>query len=205
MLKTIIYGIAIRRKERTHQEGKKREMIGIIGAMKEEVTALREEIQNPQVSVIAGMEFCRGTLDGTDVVIVQCGFGKVNAGICAHTLISIFGCTKIINTGVAGSLDERIDIGDIVVSTDAVQHDFTVEALGFRKGEIPYTGLYAFPADETMRRLPMRRLPKPTYMREGFAPETSLLLRRSRRKGLSLISAAYAAKWRAPQSPRPVT
>lgn len=127
-------------------------MIGIIGAMKEEVTALREEIQNPQVSVIAGMEFCRGTLDGTDVIIVQCGFGKVNAGICAHTLISIFGCTKIINTGVAGSLDERIDIGDIVVSTDAVQHDFTVEALGFRKGEIPYTGLYAFPADETLRR-----------------------------------------------------
>jgi len=79
--------------------------------------------------------------------------GKVNAGICAHTLINDFGCTKIINTGVAGSLDNAIDIGDIVVSTDAVQHDFDVTPIGFERGEIPYTGLYAFPADETLRAL----------------------------------------------------
>ena len=77
--------------------------------------------------------------------------GKVNAGICSNTLINDFGCTKIINTGVAGSLDNQIDIGDFVISTDAVQHDFDVEAIGFKKGEIPYTGLYAFPADDTMR------------------------------------------------------
>ncbi len=125
---------------------------GIIGAMEEEVSSLKAAVVDPQISVIAGMEFCKGTLDGTEVVIVQCGVGKVNAGICAHTLIHLFGCTRIINTGVAGSLDARIDIGDIVVSTDAVQHDFTAEAVGFAKGEIPYTGLYAFPADEMMRR-----------------------------------------------------
>ena len=77
--------------------------------------------------------------------------GKVNAGICSNTLINDFGCTKIINTGAAGSLDNQIDIGDFVISTDAVQHDFDVEAIGFKKGEIPYTGLYAFTADETMR------------------------------------------------------
>ena len=76
----------------------------------------------------------------------------MNAGICASTLINQYGCTRIINTGVAGSLDNQIDIGDIVVSTDAVQHDFTVEAIGFEKGEIPYTGRYAFPADETLRK-----------------------------------------------------
>lgn len=128
------------------------DLIGIIGAMEEEVTTLKAALENIQISVIAGMEFCKGKLDGIDVVIVQCGMGKVNAGICAHTLISLFGCSKIINTGVAGSLDAQIDIGDIVVSTDAVQHDFTVEAIGFAKGEIPYTGLYAFPADETMRK-----------------------------------------------------
>ena len=126
--------------------------IGIIGAMPEEVASLKAAVEDPQISVIAGMEFCKGRLDGTDAVIVQCGVGKVNAGICAHTLINLFGCTKIINTGVAGSLDARIDIGDIVVSTDAVQHDYTVEAIGFAKGEIPYTGLYAFPADEAMRK-----------------------------------------------------
>ena len=128
------------------------DVTGIIGAMDEEVASLKAGIENPQTAVIAGMEFCGGKLDGADVVIVQCGVGKVNAGICAHTLINIFGCTRIINTGVAGSLDAQIDIGDIVVSVDAVQHDFTAEAVGFAKGEIPYTGLYAFPADEAMRK-----------------------------------------------------
>ena len=129
-----------------------RTIVGIIGAMDEEVASLKAALEKPEITSIAGMEFCRGKLDGADVVVVQCGIGKVNAGICAHTLINDFGCTKIINTGVAGSLDARINILDIVVSTDAVQHDFTVEAVGFAKGEIPYTGMYAFPADETMRK-----------------------------------------------------
>lgn len=125
--------------------------IGIIGAMEEEVASLEDALEGKEVTEIAQMEFCEGKLNGNDVVIVQCGMGKVNAGICANTLINDFGCTSIINTGVAGSLDNQLDIGDIVVSTDAVQHDFTVEAIGFEKGEIPYTGLYAFPADETLR------------------------------------------------------
>ena len=125
---------------------------GIIGAMDEEVASLKAALTSPKTTTVAGMEFCEGKLDGADVVVVQCGMGKVNAGICANTLINDFGCTRIINSGVAGSLDAQIDIGDIVVSTDAVQHDFTVEAIGFAKGEIPYTGLYAFPADEALRR-----------------------------------------------------
>lgn len=128
-----------------------KEMIGIIGAMDVEVTSLKEAADITKTTKIAEMEFCEGTLGEKNVVIVKCGMGKVNAGICAHTLINDFGCTKIINTGVAGSLDNQIDIGDIVVSIDAVQHDFDAEAIGFAKGEIPYTGLYAFPADEAMR------------------------------------------------------
>ena len=126
---------------------------GIIGAMDEEVASLKAAMEIESTRTIAGMEFIQGTLDGKAAVVVQCGMGKVNAGICAHTLINEFGCARIINTGVAGSLDAAIDIGDIVVSTDAVQHDFTVEAIGFQKGEIPYTGLYAFPADDTLRAL----------------------------------------------------
>ena len=128
------------------------EKTGIIGAMEEEVALLKESLTDPIIASASGMEFWEGKLEGKDVVVVQCGIGKVNAGICANTLINGFGCTRIINTGVAGSLDNQIDIGDIVVSVDAVQHDFTVEAIGFEKGEIPYTGLYAFPADETMRK-----------------------------------------------------
>lgn len=119
--------------------------------MDDEVASLKKAADIQKTTKIAEMEFCEGTLGGRNVVIVKCGMGKVNAGICAHTLINDFDCTKIINTGVAGSLDSKIDIGDIVVSTEAVQHDFDVEAIGFQKGEIPYTGLVAFPADEALR------------------------------------------------------
>ena len=129
----------------------KKETIGIIGAMDDEVASLKGAADIRKTTKIAEMEFCEGTLGGKNVVIVKCGMGKVNAGICAHTLINAFDCTKIVNTGVAGSLDGKIDIGDIVVSTEAVQHDFDVEAIGFQKGEIPYTGLIAFPADEALR------------------------------------------------------
>lgn len=129
----------------------KAEKIGIIGAMDIEVNSLKEATDITKKTEIAAMEFCEGTLKEKEVVIVKCGMGKVNAGICANTLINDFGCTRIINTGVAGSLDSKIDIGDFVVSTDAVQHDYDVEYLGYKKGEIPYTGLYAFPADDAMR------------------------------------------------------
>ena len=132
-------------------EEKPDEVIGIIGAMDVEVNSLKEAAKITKTTAVAGMEFCEGTLGAKRVVIVKCGMGKVNAGICANTLIADFHCGKIINTGVAGSLDNRIEIGDIVVSTDAVQHDFDASYLGFEKGEIPYTGLYAFQADEAMR------------------------------------------------------
>lgn len=127
------------------------ETIGIIGAMDIEVESLKQAADITKTTTIADMEFCEGNIDGKRVVIVKCGMGKVNAGICANTLINDFSCTKIINTGVAGSLDNEIDIGDIVVSVDAVQHDFDVEHLGFAKGEIPYTGLFAFQADAGLR------------------------------------------------------
>ena len=136
----------------SNTDGTASEKTGIIGAMEEEVNSIKETLTDSKTTTIAGMEFCEGKLDGVDVVIVQCGMGKVNAGICANTLINDFECTRVINTGVAGSLDNKIDIGDIVVSVDACQHDFTVEAIGFKKGEIPYTGLSAFPADKTMRK-----------------------------------------------------
>ena len=129
-----------------------REAIGIIGAMDEEINPLLEAAQVKNSRVVAGMEYCEGVLEGKPVVIVKCGMGKVNAGICANTLINDFDCSKVINAGAAGSLDNQIDIGDVVVSVDAVQHDFDVSVIGFKKGEIPYTGLYAFPADEAMRK-----------------------------------------------------
>ena len=126
--------------------------IGIIGAMDLEVEKLISSMKEKKEVEYARRKFYVGKMENVNVVVVQCGMGKVNAGICANILINQFDCSKIINTGVAGSLENQINIGDIVVSVDACQHDFTVEAIGFEKGEIPYTGLYAFPADETMRK-----------------------------------------------------
>ena len=125
--------------------------IGIIGAMKPEVEILKENMLVTRKEAKAGMEFFEGSVDTMNVVVVQCGIGKVNAAICAQILKDDFNVTHIINTGVAGSLNENLNIGDIVVSIDAVQHDFTVEAVGFKKGEIPYTGQVAFAADEGLR------------------------------------------------------
>lgn len=124
---------------------------GIIGAMEEEVSSLKEAVKNPKVTSMGGMEFCEGTLDGADVVIVMCGIGKVNAGTCAQLLINVFEVDRIINTGVAGSLDAAIDIGDIVVSTDAVQHDFNLTPVGYALGELDGLGP-ALAADPDMRK-----------------------------------------------------
>ena len=90
--------------------------IGIIGAMDLEVEHLKSEMQISRIVDKAGMEFYTGTLKGVDVVIVRSGIGKVNAGLCAQILADVFQVTHIINTGVAGSLNAKLDIGDILIS-----------------------------------------------------------------------------------------
>ena len=125
--------------------------IGIIGAMDIELETLKQAAEISDKITRAGMEFCEGKLGDTEVVIVKCGMGKVNAGICAQILIDLFNVTHVINTGVAGSLNNALNIGDIVVAVDIVQHDYDVTPIGFRKGEIPYTGLVAFKTDESLR------------------------------------------------------
>lgn len=129
---------------------------GIIGAMDEEVATLKDAMTEKNIISVAGMEFHEGKLDGRDVVVVRCSVGKVNAAACAQILISVFGVDQIINTGVAGSLNADIDIGDIVVSTDAVQHDMDATVLGFARGEIPYSEVSVFPANEEMRKSAMQ-------------------------------------------------
>ena len=97
--------------------------VGIIGAMELEVETLKSKMEVKSTTTKARMEFFEGTLNGVEVVIVRSGIGKVNAGMCTQILSDLFGVTHIINTGVAGSLDAAIDIGDIVVSTEVLQHD----------------------------------------------------------------------------------
>ena len=104
--------------------------VGIIGAMEVEVASLKASLQDSKSETVAGMEFCEGTLGGVTAVVVKCGVGKVNAACCVQVLADRFGVDVIVNTGVAGSLDNRIDIGDIVVSTDAVYHDVDATVFG---------------------------------------------------------------------------
>jgi len=124
--------------------------IGIIGAMEEEVERLKDRMQNVSVSRIASMDFYEGSFDGTPVVVVRSGIGKVNAAICTQILADRFGIDMVINTGVAGSLRKEIDIADIVLSTDALQHDLDATGFGYKVGEIPQMERSVFEADKNL-------------------------------------------------------
>ena len=125
-------------------------MIGIIGAMDEEVAMLKEKLTEVQVETKAAMDFYKGKLEGKDVVVVRSGIGKVNAGICSQILVDLYQVDGIVNTGIAGSLRNEINIGDLVLSTVAVQHDVDAGGFGYPAGEIPQLGVKEFPADERL-------------------------------------------------------
>lgn len=128
-------------------------MLGIIGAMMEEVAQLKEIMEQAEVSSVAGMDFYKGKIGGKEVVVVRSGVSKVNAAVCTQILIDRFHVDAIVNTGIAGSLKAEINIGDIVLSTDAVQHDVDATTFGYRLGQIPQMDTFAFPADEKLIRL----------------------------------------------------
>lgn len=131
-------------------------MIGIIGAMADEVALLQKEMQVEEIVEKAGMRFHKGNLCGKEVVVVQSGIGKVNAALCAQILVDIFQVDTLLNTGIAGSLDAQIDIGDMVISTDAVQHDVDATTFGDPLGQVPNMDTFSFPADEKLVELAKR-------------------------------------------------
>ncbi|MDF2843841.1 MAG: hypothetical protein K0R00_2267 [Herbinix sp.] len=127
--------------------------IGIIGAMDEEVNQLKALMQEVSIKTIANMEFCEGKLLGKDIVAVRCGIGKVNAAICTQILADLYQIDAVINTGVAGSLRKEIDILDIVLSTDTLQHDVDATGFGYALGVIPRMEQSIFLADHNLREL----------------------------------------------------
>ena len=126
--------------------------LGIIGAMQVEVEILLSAMENKTKTSVAGSDFYEGTLAGLPAVVVQCGVGKVNAAICAQILCSCFSITHLVNTGIAGSLNAQLDIGDLVVSSDAMYHDFDCVHFGYPFGRVPGMDTVSFPADEAMIR-----------------------------------------------------
>ena len=127
--------------------------LGIIGAMDIEVATLKENMEQVQVATHAGSTYYDGILEGTPAVVVQCGVGKVNAAMCAQVLCSVYGVSHIVNTGIAGSLCAQLDIGDLVVSQDAMYHDFDCVHFGYEMGRVPGMTVTAFLADEKLMEL----------------------------------------------------
>ena len=127
--------------------------IGIIGAMDLEVDALKVKLSDVKITTKARMEFYEGTLNGTNVVVVRCGIGKVNAALCVQILADLFAVTHVINTGIAGSLNAELDIGDILISEVAIHHDVDVQIFGYAPGEVPQLGVREIPADAAMAKL----------------------------------------------------
>ncbi len=128
-------------------------MLGIIGAMDEEVAKLKEVMTEVEVSARASMKFYKGKLSGKEVVVVRSGIGKVNAAMCTQILVDKYKVYAVVNTGIAGSLNADIDIGDIVLSVDALQHDMDATGFGYEPGVIPRMETSVFKADEALRKL----------------------------------------------------
>lgn len=118
--------------------------IGIIGAMDEEIQLFKENIEIKEEVIKATITFYVGVFEGKEVVICKSGVGKVNAAITTQLLVDQFAVSQIIFTGVAGAVDPKLDIGDIVISTSAIQHDLDASALGFKVGEVP---MFDYPSD----------------------------------------------------------
>ncbi len=121
--------------------------IGIIGAIDEEIIKLKEDMEGLNTQRIGDLVFYRGSLEGKEVVLVRSGVGKVNASLCTTLLITYFNVEGIIFSGIAGALNPRVDIGDIVISRDLLQHDFDTTATGGRYGVIPRMETSIFKGD----------------------------------------------------------
>lgn len=124
--------------------------IGIIGAMEVEVAELIDSMKNIKQEAISGINYFEGTLQGKNVVVAKCGVGKVHAAVCTQTMILKYKPDAIINTGVAGSLNSNLDIADLVISDNVVQHDFDTSAFGDPLGLISGINLVNIPCNKEL-------------------------------------------------------
>mgnify|MGYP006440870229 FL=1 len=112
-------------------------MLGVIGAMTEEVQLMRAQMTDVTTSTHAQTEFMQGTYKGTEIALAQSGIGKVNATICTQIMIDLFKPKKMVFSGVAGGLLPNMRVGDIIVASHVVQYDMDLTAFGRRHGESP--------------------------------------------------------------------
>lgn len=125
-------------------------MIAIISAMNEEINEILNIIEEPQSQILAGFYIVKGRIASKEVVVCECGIGKVNSAVCATILFTQFEISELIFTGVAGAINKDLDIGDVVVSKDLMYHDFDVTAFGYEIGQVPRMESSIFEADERL-------------------------------------------------------
>lgn len=119
-------------------------ILGIIGAMSEELEILLKDMELESTETKARMTFYKGKLWGKNIVAVVCGIGKVNAAVCTQILITEYKVSSIINVGVAGGIGKDIYPGDVVIATDLVQYDMDTTAFGDPMGQIPRLDTFDF-------------------------------------------------------------
>lgn len=129
------------------------EKIAVIGAMDSEITLLKSQMKDIEEKKIGTITFYEGELEGKDIVLLKTGVGKVNSAVGANTVIREFGADKIIFTGVAGAINRDLDVADVVISKDLVQHDVDLTAFGRPMGLIPGEEKIEFVADPELIKL----------------------------------------------------
>ncbi|MDR2542976.1 MAG: 5'-methylthioadenosine/adenosylhomocysteine nucleosidase [Treponema sp.] len=127
-------------------------MVGIIGAMENEISLLCETMGDFFTEKIGGFDFFTGKIEGKEVVVLRCGIGKVNAAVGCALLIQSFNPNYIINTGSAGGIKPELNVGDAVISTGLVYHDVDVTAFNYLPGQLPGQP-QIFPVEESLVQL----------------------------------------------------
>jgi len=139
--------------------------IAIIGALDAEVDEYLKHLESPVRNIRKGSVFHEGRLCGQDLIVIKSGVGKVFAALNTQKLIDIYNPQCVIFTGVAGGLNKKFEIGDVVVAEDCLQHDLDARGLGFPRGTIPYTDYNLFVSDVRLRTLALSAKIRPAIHR----------------------------------------
>lgn len=168
-------------------------MIGIIGAMDIEIERINAQMTQKREETVSGALYTVGKIGNTDVVTAICGIGKVFAAICAQTMIIKYGADKIINTGVAGTLTDKVGIMGIVVADALVQHDMDTTYFGDPKGMISGINVVEFRADEELSKKVCENI-KGDYIRGTIASGDAFIADANKKKEIAETFNAVACE-----------
>ena len=160
-------------------------MIAIAAAMDEEIKEFRNKISGMKTNHWAGFDFYSGKIGVSDIVLVRTGVGKTMSAMLTQKLIDLYNPEFLIFTGIAGALNNQLQIGDVLVAADAVQHDMDATAVGFKRGEIPYSGYRFIKCDQKLLNL------VENYSPSGYKIQKGRIL-----TGDQFLSAAYRENYK---------